>query len=245
MKQQHRGKKTAGLGAAAALMGMMLAGGWLHAQAPPAPGESKPAEQQKPAPKPSQSNPFPEDTNSVPVLPNGTAPAVPEAGPAAAGAAPALPAYDVDPVRSPDDPVAEAPRSSGESSSSLGSLDSILQPPPDDTDTRRRRKGNNQSPPEHQETAKEDESVGSYYLDQKNWRGALSRFQSALVLDPDNPDVYWGLAEAQRRLGDVSHAKANYQKVMEYDPGSKHAKEAEKLLKEPDRSKSSPGAPQK
>jgi len=55
-----------------------------------------------------------------------------------------------------------------------------------------------------------------------------------LVLDPENPDVYWGLAEAQRQLGDYPNAKANYMKVMEYDPDSKHGKEAKKFLKQPE-----------
>jgi hypothetical protein len=49
--------------------------------------------------------------------------------------------------------------------------------------------------------------------------------------------VYWGIAEAQRNLGDYANAKANYQKVMEYDPDSKHAKEAKKWLKEPELAK--------
>ena len=83
------------------------------------------------------------------------------------------------------------------------------------------------------ETAKEDEDVGGLYLSQKNWRAAASRFESAVVLDPENPDVYWGLAEAQRHLGQFAAAKANYQKVVEYDPDSKHAKEAKKLLIDP------------
>ena len=81
---------------------------------------------------------------------------------------------------------------------------------------------------------KEDENVGSYYMETKNWKAALSRFDSALVLDPENPEVYWGLAEAQRNLGDYANAKANYLKVMEYDPDSKHAKEAKKILKQPE-----------
>ena len=34
-------------------------------------------------------------------------------------------------------------------------------------------------------------------------------------------------------LGDFANAKANYQKVMEYDPDSKHGKEAKRLLKDP------------
>ena len=86
----------------------------------------------------------------------------------------------------------------------------------------------------HQETAKEDEDVGNFELSRKNWKAALSRFQSALVTDPDNPDVYWGMAEAQRELKDFAHARANYQKVTEYDPDSKHGKEAKKLLKDPE-----------
>ena len=88
--------------------------------------------------------------------------------------------------------------------------------------------------PEHHETAAEDEEVGSYYLSNKDWKGALSRFQSALVLDPDNPDVYWGLAEAERHTGDFANARANYLKVREYDPGSRHAKEAAKELVDPE-----------
>ena len=51
------------------------------------------------------------------------------------------------------------------------------------------------------ETSKEDISVGKYYLDNKNWKAALSRFQSALVLAPDEPEVYWGLAESDAAPG--------------------------------------------
>jgi len=35
-------------------------------------------------------------------------------------------------------------------------------------------------------------------------------------------------------LGDYPNAKANYMKVMEYDPDSKHGKEAKKFLKQPE-----------
>ena len=88
--------------------------------------------------------------------------------------------------------------------------------------------------PTHSESAKEDIDVGGYYLDKKNWHAAMSRFQSAMVLDPENPDVYWGLAEAERHLGDFAEARAYYQKVVDYDPDSKHAKEASKALKDPE-----------
>jgi TolA-binding protein len=55
-----------------------------------------------------------------------------------------------------------------------------------------------------------------------------------VVLDPENPEVYWGLGEAQRHLGKFAEARASYQKLVEYDPDCKHAKEAKKILKEPE-----------
>lgn len=215
------------------LVAAMGAGCSLYAQAPQQ-DQSKPATPQQPAQNPAPgANPFPEDTGNVPVLPSASQPAVPDTNAGIAAAA-ELPPSDVDPVRSPDEPVAEPSSSarSGESSSSAD-LANLLAPPTDD-ETRNSRKGKNAEPPEHKETAQEDESVGNYYLEQKNWKAALSRFQSALVLDPDNPDVYWGLAESQRHLGDAANARSNYMKVMEYDPDSKHAKEAKRLLKEPE-----------
>ena len=55
-----------------------------------------------------------------------------------------------------------------------------------------------------------------------------------LVLSPEEPEVYWGLAESARHLGNFADARANYLKVVEYDPGSRHAKDAAKLLKTPE-----------
>jgi Tfp pilus assembly protein PilF len=110
----------------------------------------------------------------------------------------------------------------------LSGLDSLLPKPGDDDTGKRRKKG---EAPEHQETSKEDISVGKYYLENKNWKAAQSRFQSALVLAPEEPDVYWGLAESARHLGNIAEARTNYLKVIEYDPDSKHAKEAQNILK--------------
>ena len=61
-----------------------------------------------------------------------------------------------------------------------------------------------------------------------------------MVLAPDEPEVYWGLAEANRHLGNFAEAKANYQKVIDYDPDSKHAKDAKKALKEPELANAAP-----
>jgi tetratricopeptide (TPR) repeat protein len=178
-------------------------------------------------------NPFPEDTSDVPVIPTHNSPSP---APSDSDVSRRIPmaGSSTDPVRSPDDAQAAAENQEQNFSSSLTGVGDLL-PPADDDETepsKHNRKGR-QAEPEHHETAAEDESVGAYYLDNKAWKAALSRFQSALVLDPDNPDVYWALAEAERHLGQFAEARANYQKVMEYDPGSRHAKEAKKALEDP------------
>lgn len=213
---------------------VLLACELVGAQSPPP--QNKPPDAQKPASNsqkpPTGANPFPEDTTDVPVLPNGNAPAVPDT-PSYAHIPLTLPAGDVDPVRSPDDPQPDSSTSAEGFSSSTTGLDRALQPPPD-TEADRKKKGKGQPAPEHQETAAEDESVGAYYLSIKNWKGALSRFESAVVLDPENPEVYWGLGEAQRHLGNFADARASYEKLLAYDPDGKHGKEAKKILKDPE-----------
>ncbi|MDE3185928.1 MAG: tetratricopeptide repeat protein [Acidobacteriota bacterium] len=197
--------------------------------------QSQPSDAQKPG-APQASNPFPEDTSSVPVLPTSSSPAAPApAFDAAEDGSIHLPHVDSDPVRSPDDPAsdAEAGQSDGFSSSQQG-IDNLIQPPPDEGKRDKKRKDGELEEPLPHAGAKEDINVGTYYLESSNWQGALSRFESALVLAPDNPDVYWGLGEAERHLGNYPAAKAYYQKLIEYDPDSHHGKEARKILKQPE-----------
>jgi tetratricopeptide (TPR) repeat protein len=145
-----------------------------------------------------------------------------------------LPGADLDPVRSPDDPAPEAASGQTEdSSSSLTGLERLLPKPDDDQPGKKKKKILPVKEPTHEEAAAKDIQVGDYYLDRKNWKGALSRFESALVLDPENPEVYWGLAEAQHHLGDFASAKANYLKLLDYDPDGPHGKQARKELKDP------------
>jgi tetratricopeptide (TPR) repeat protein len=195
----------------------------------PANPQNPPADKQK---APAAANPFPEDTNNVPVMSGGKTSAAPNV-PANAAAA-TLPGADVDPVRSPDEPQADMSDSVGFSSSASG-LDNVMPPPDTDADSRPGKKGRAAAPPpEHQESAAEDEKVADYYLSSKNWKAALSRYESAVVLDPENPEVYWGLGETQRHLGKLAEAKAAYEKLVEYDPDSKHGKEAKKILTTPE-----------
>jgi len=208
----------------------------LHAQAQnSSAGKQQPQEnapQQQPAPQaPPNGNPFPGDVNSVPVMP---AKNEPDYGDTAADAnSPDMaPRRDSDPVRSPEDLGAlDNGASDGFSSSSAG-LDNLISAPDTDSADTKGKKGKTADVIPH-ETAEKDVEVGNYYMDNKNWRGALSRFQSALVLAPDNPDVYWGLAECYRHVGQFADARKNYEKVVDYDPDSKHGKEAKKALQDP------------
>jgi tetratricopeptide (TPR) repeat protein len=230
-----------------ALAFVLIAGQGICAQSTP--------QQQQPQKPTANGNDFPTDTTSIPVIPsNGINPAgnasnsgnAPSAPPAVVPPS-ALPGDDADPVRSPEEPAPDVSTGDSSSSSSLAGLGRVLDPPPDDNtaataDTTGRRRGRNAAPQpaQHTETAKEDIDVGSYYLSTKNWHAALSRYQSALILAPDDPDVYWGLAEAQRNLKDYASAKANYQKLLDYDPDNKHAKDARKALKDPDVANAAP-----
>jgi len=221
--------------------GLLAVAPHLSAQAPAAPPAQNPAAAgQKPAAAPQYGgNPFPEDENSVPVMPSKDAPDLPFDAGMNDGRA-AAPPVDRDPVRSPDDFANGSGSQTSGFSSSLSGLDNLPPPSDDAQPGKRGKKGAEDTVPEHQETAKEDLTVGKYYLDNKDWRAALSRYQSALVLAPDEPDVYWGLAESERHLGNFADARANYQKVIDYDPDSRHAKDAAKALKEPELANAKP-----
>lgn len=199
--------------------------------------QNKQAESPAPQPKPQEGgNPFPSDTSNIPVMPSreNPTPDLPANLPTATADQIEDSHYalsdDSDPVASPDGLSPDANSNGQVSSSNVGSLDSIL-PPPGEDETKK--KGRDEIEDMPKETAAQDISVGKYYLDNKNWRAALSRYQSALVLAPEDPEVYWGLAESQRHMGDFANARANYEKVIEYDPDSKHAKDAQKALRDP------------
>lgn len=222
--------------------GCLVAAPGFHAQQgnPPAQSNQKgqsPAAQPTRTDQQTNQNPFPENTDTVPVMPSRDNPNLPPS--AGEEKQPIdVPMDDVDPVRSPEDAGAAAEAGESGTSSSLAGMGNLLSGSDTDDNSvepgKHGKKGGQIEVPEHHETATEDENVGKYYLDNKDWKAALSRFQSALVLDPDNPDVYWGLAESQRHLGNFAEARSNYQKVVNYDPDSRHGKDARKALKDPE-----------
>lgn len=211
----------------AVVLAGLLAAPEVYAQAPAgdSAGSAQDKNSQPSAPPAAGSNPFPDDTSTVPVISTDNPPAEPSGG---AAAAPAMPSGDADPARSPDDPQPAASDDGDGFSSSLKGIENVA--PPEDSETPAK---NKKKQPTHQEAAAEDIQVGKYYLTSKSWKAALSRFQSAMVLDPENPEVYWGLAEAERHLNDFAQARAYYQKLLDYDPDGPHGKEARKAMKDP------------
>jgi hypothetical protein len=205
-------------------------------------GQPSPAPAQKPAaaaPGTGSANPFPDDTSTVPVMSTAptTLPAAESKSGYAASSAVSVAGDDADPVRSPDDPAPEAAAEAEGDSSSSKELDKILGPAGEDSADKDRKHRHEHETPQKQPTKKEvvaeDITVGSYYLDKKNWKAAQSRYQSAMVLDPENPEVYWGLAESAYHLGDLAEARDYYLKVADYDPDGPHGKQLKKILKDP------------
>lgn len=197
------------------------------------PGGNTPAPQQKSG---AEANPFPEDTTDVPVMPTHPETAAPAGNEGSESAAPHeaanLPTMhtEVDPIASPDADEVVDPSAEG-SSSSLSGMDTYI--PHDEDEKHSRHRTMQVKQPTQQEVSAKDIEIGDYYLERKNWKAALSRFESALILDPENPEVYWGLALAHHKLGDLAAARENYRKLLDYDPDGPHGKESRKALKDP------------
>jgi tetratricopeptide (TPR) repeat protein len=79
--------------------------------------------------------------------------------------------------------------------------------------------------------AKKDADVGSFYLKNGDYQGALLRYQDAMRVDPTNVDAIFGLAESQQMLKKNADAARNYQLYLDIVPNGPKAKQAMKALK--------------
>jgi len=86
-----------------------------------------------------------------------------------------------------------------------------------------------QTPSEREE---EDLSVASFYMNDKDYKGAYLRALDAVSVAADDPDAHLALAEAARKLGKLDEAEKHYKLCLSLDPVPKVKKAAQAALKE-------------
>ncbi len=92
------------------------------------------------------------------------------------------------------------------------------------------------------EVVKDDVGVGEFYLEKKDWKAALMRFQSAFLLNSESPEAVFGLAEAERHMEMWDKAREHYWMFLSYDPGGGKAKAARKAVEQLEREHPAAGA---
>jgi Tfp pilus assembly protein PilF len=82
--------------------------------------------------------------------------------------------------------------------------------------------------------AAHDINVGETYLAGNSYDAARERFEEALRLTPDNPLIYFRLAQAYQGMQRLDPARTFYRKYLEMDPKGKFVKNARKAVGEID-----------
>lgn len=72
---------------------------------------------------------------------------------------------------------------------------------------------------------------GRIYLEQKDYKAALTFFGRALKLDPKYADAYYGRALAREKLGKKKEARLDYERAIRMDHGFRLAKEGLRRVK--------------
>ncbi|HVO64187.1 MAG TPA: tetratricopeptide repeat protein [Terriglobales bacterium] len=80
--------------------------------------------------------------------------------------------------------------------------------------------------------------VGDFYLKQKNYRAAESRYREALVYKPDDAIAQLRLGQTLEKLGQLDEARQNYEGYLKILPDGPLAKEAHKGLARLDKAES-------
>jgi len=72
--------------------------------------------------------------------------------------------------------------------------------------------------------------VGNYYWHKGKFRAAAGRYSRATKYNPNSPEAFFKLGEAEEKLKNSEAARQAFQKVMALAPDSKLASEAKKKL---------------
>jgi tetratricopeptide (TPR) repeat protein len=79
--------------------------------------------------------------------------------------------------------------------------------------------------------AAKDDEVGDFYFKQGNYKGALARFQDALVYKDNDAVANFKMAECYEKLGQPEEAIPHYQAYLKILPEGPFSKQARKALK--------------
>lgn len=79
--------------------------------------------------------------------------------------------------------------------------------------------------------ARHDYEVGHFYLIQGDYKGALSRFQSALRHDPNAIEAMYEAGETELKLRQPERARDYFTQYLAADPHGKHAHHVQSVLK--------------
>lgn len=79
--------------------------------------------------------------------------------------------------------------------------------------------------------AAKDDEVGDFYFKQGNYKGALARFQDALVYKDNDAVANFKMAECYQKLGQPAEAIPHYQAYLKILPEGPLSREAKKALK--------------
>ncbi|WP_187148967.1 tetratricopeptide repeat protein [Candidatus Korobacter versatilis] len=78
--------------------------------------------------------------------------------------------------------------------------------------------------------AMKDIEVGDYYFKRENYRGALNRYQEALIYKPNDAEATLRVARTQEKLKEVEDARDNYAAYLKIIHEGKDADEARKAI---------------
>jgi len=79
--------------------------------------------------------------------------------------------------------------------------------------------------------ALKDDEVGDFYFKQGNYKGALARYQDALIYKDNDAVANFKMAECYEKLGQSEEAIPHYQAYLKILPEGPFAKQARKALK--------------
>lgn len=78
-------------------------------------------------------------------------------------------------------------------------------------------------------SAAKSAEIGNFYLKKKQYKGALSRFQEAVLTDPHYAPGYLGLGKVYEKIGLNQKALVAYQHYLDALPSEKEADDAKQV----------------